>query len=232
MARKPISNSTVKALADDDHKPNRTTEVRRYPRPTASPRIVTPVIPAIDPSLLDATVAVLAEHGWERLTLERVAEKAQLSRPTLWRRGISREQLITAVLSRLAETYRQAMVNALLTEGTGRERLERAMNALFDVADEHLLLLSVTDTAFHMAGPEHGVQPTPYISPLERLLRDGIADGSITWASDASLEDFAVVLFNVVWTYVHLRTRHSWSAQRTRKALLTPLLPEPPGGRG
>lgn len=182
------------------------------------------MVPAIDPSLLDATVAVIAEHGWEGLTLERVADKAQLSRPTLWRRGIGRDQLITALLSRLAESYRQAMLNAILTEGTGRERLERAINALFEVADQHLLLLSTTDTAFHEAGPDRGVQHVPYISPLERLLRDGIADGSITWTSDTKLEDYAVVLFNIIWTYVHLRTKHGWSARRTRTALLSPLL--------
>jgi AcrR family transcriptional regulator len=180
--------------------------------------------PTIDPTVLEATIAVLAKHGWEGLTLERVAETAEVSRPTLWRRGITRELLIQALLSRLADTYREAMLGAVLSEGNGRERLERAMQALFDVADEHLQLLSATDTAFHEAGPERGVQPTHYVSPLERLLRDGIADGSITWADEGGLKDFAVVLFNVVWTYVHLRTRHGWSSARARTALLRPLL--------
>lgn len=179
----------------------------------------------MDPALLDATVTVLAEHGWDGLTLERVAEEANVSRPTLWRRGITREQLISALLGRLADTYRDAMTRAVLTEGTGRERLDRAMHALLDVADEHLQLLAATDTAFHEASPERGVRHTPYISPIERLLRDGIADRSITWTRDeAALKDFAIVLFNLVWTYVHLRTRHGWSARRTRTALLAPLL--------
>jgi AcrR family transcriptional regulator len=179
---------------------------------------------AIDRPILDAAVAVIAEHGWDGLTLERVAERAALSRPTLWRRGIRRDQLIAAILKRLAESYREAMLGAVLTEGSGRDRLERAMNALFDVADQHLQLLSASDTEFHEAGPARGVRHTPYISPLERLLRDGIADGSIAWSDGRKIEDFAVVLFNIVWTYVHLRAKHGWSARRTRNALLPPLL--------
>jgi AcrR family transcriptional regulator len=148
--------------------------------------------PTIDPTVLEATISVLSEHGWEGLTLERVAERADVSRPTLWRRGITREPLIQALLSRPADACRESMLGA--------------------------------DTALREAGPERGMQPTPYISPLERLLRDGIADGSITWADEGGLKDFAVVLFNVLWTYVHLRTRHGRSSDRTRGALLRPLL--------
>jgi AcrR family transcriptional regulator len=192
-------------------------------RDVTAPRIVTLDMPTSDPDLFDAALAVLSEYGWQGLTLDRVAVKARVSRPTLWRRGIRREGLITALLGRLADSYREAILNALLTEGSGRERLERAMHALFDVADEHLVLLSVNDGAFHMAGRDRGVRPTPYVPPLERLLRDGIADGSIEWSDDAKLEDFAVVLFNVVWTYVHLRTEHGWSVARTRAALLSRL---------
>jgi len=177
-----------------------------------------------DPRLLEATTAVLAEHGWAGLTLERIAAEAGMSRPTLWRQGVTRDALVTALLARLAEAYRDAMWTALTADGSGRERLERAINALFDVADEHLLLLAATDTAFHEAGPPRGVPRTPYIEPIVRLLRDGLADGTVSLSQPDKVDEAAVVLFNIVWTYVHLRSRHGWSPRRTRNALLPTLL--------
>lgn len=173
-----------------------------------------------DPKLLEAAIQVLADHGWTGLTLERVAKEAGMARPTLWRRGVTRESLAGALLERLARSYREAMWPAVVSEGTGRERLERALNALFDVADQHLPLLVATDTAFHEAGRAPTVPATPYVEPLARLLQDGVADGSIRLEDPELVKERAVVLFNLVWTYVHLRARHRWSASRTRSAVL------------
>ena len=45
-----------------------------------------------------------------------------------------------------------------------------------------------------------------FTEPLERLLRDGAADGTLR---EANYEKMATVLFNLVgWTYVHMRTGH------------------------
>lgn len=173
-----------------------------------------------DPKLLEATIDVLAAHGWTGLTLERVAKAAGVARPTLWRQGVTRESLAGALLERLARSYREAMWPAVVSEGPARERLERALDALFDVADEHLPLLVATDTAFHEAGRTPSVPATSYVEPLARLLQDGVADGSIRLGDPGLVQERAVVLFNLVWTYVHLRARHGWSTSRTRSALL------------
>src|SRR5712691_2532581 len=59
-----------------------------------------------------------------------------------------------------------------------------------------------TDAVFH----EEGEQPltrSVFTEPLERLLRDGAADGSLR---DVDPVEMATVLFNLVgWTYIHLR---------------------------
>jgi AcrR family transcriptional regulator len=172
----------------------------------------------MEPALLDATIELLADAGWERLSLERVAERAGMSRVTLWRQGITRDSLVDALLERLTEDYRRSLWPILTAPGTGRERLEAALRALCDVADRHLQLLLASDTAFHQAQGRARPRPS-FIEPLVRLLHDGVADGSLREPAD--YEDQANALFNTVcWSYVHLRGRHRWSSQRAASHVL------------
>ncbi|HLZ68753.1 MAG TPA: helix-turn-helix domain-containing protein [Dehalococcoidia bacterium] len=169
----------------------------------------------MDRKLLDATLAVLAEGGLEAVSLDRVAEQAGVSRVTLWRQGVSRESLIAALLERLAADYREALWPILTAEGSGRERLRRALEALCSVADRHLPLLLASDTAFHQSG----APGFNFNGPIERLLRDGLADGSLQPAGDP--RELANVVFNAVcWPYVHLRGRHGWASERARPQLV------------
>ncbi len=185
--------------------------------------------PVQDPRLLAAARQVLADAGWEGLTVEAVAEAAGLSRVTAWRLGASREALVATLLAELGQDYRDAMWPALVSQGTARERLDRALAALFDVADAHLPLLLAADTIFHRAG----AGPVSFSEPFVRLFTDGAADGSVTLPGDGPAES-AELLFNTAcWSYVHLRGRHGWAPARARRRLLTllgPGLGPVPGG--
>jgi AcrR family transcriptional regulator len=172
----------------------------------------------IDRRLLDATVAVLADTGWEGVTLERVAERAGRSRVTLWRQGITRDVLLDALLTAVGEDYREAMWPVLTATGTGRERLVAAVTVLCEVIDRHLPLLLATDTVFHR-DPSTAAKPVMYLEPFERFVREGAADGSLH--PRGRLDDVANLVFNTVaWTYTHMRGRHRWSAGRSRRMLL------------
>ena len=169
-------------------------------------------------TLLDATVDILAEEGWERLSLERIAERAGTSRVTLWRQGITRDALVDALLERLTDDYRRSLWPILTAAGSGRTRLEAAIRALCDVADRHLQLLLASDTAFHQAQERAPVRPS-FVEPLIRLLQDGVADGSLQ--EPPNYRERANALFNTVcWSYVHLRGRHGWSSQRAASNIL------------
>jgi AcrR family transcriptional regulator len=54
--------------------------------------------PTIDASVLDATLAVLDESGYARLTLEAVARRAGTTKPAIYRRWPSRQRLVLAAL--------------------------------------------------------------------------------------------------------------------------------------
>lgn len=49
-------------------------------------------------AILDATVALLAEQGLDRTTIQGIADRAQVARATIYLRWPSRESLITAAL--------------------------------------------------------------------------------------------------------------------------------------
>jgi len=179
----------------------------------------------VDDGLLDAADAVLMEHGFDGVSLERVADRAGLSRVTLWRRGVTTEALVTGLLQRLADDYRAEFWPILHSAETGLERLSACVEALLAVADRHLDLLAVSDEAFHWAAERCSFPEgwDGFLTPFVGALRQGAADGSMTFPGRPA--DAADVVFNTAcWGYVHLRRRHGWSAQRARSQVVALLL--------
>lgn len=174
----------------------------------------------------------IERDGWEAATMERLAGALGVSRMTLHRRGVRREHVLAALGTLLEDDYRRALAPALTAPGDGRARLGRALAALCDVTEQNLALLAALDSAerdeiFHAApGAEAGVLTQPsFTAPLQTLLRDGIADGSLALDPGESPAETATVLFNLLsWTYRHLRLGHRWPPERaatavTRRAL-------------
>jgi len=175
----------------------------------------------IDKTLIDATAAAITRWGLGEVTLERIATEAGLSRATIYRRGFTRDELVEALTMEAADTYSRAMLPALARQGSARERLRYALEALCDTADDHLHLLAgmfmARGEVFHQPGPEALVIDL-FAEPLERLLRDGATDGSLR---DLPPTTTATVLFNLVgWGYIHLRAAHQWKPELTRAAII------------
>ena len=169
--------------------------------------------------LLAAVERALDAHGMDAVTLEHIAAEADINRVTLYRRGHTREALLTQTALQAASEFRDAALPALTHPGTGAARLELLFNALFDLADRHLALLAGLydgpTAVFHLAVADHRVLTRlEYTEPFARVLIDGVADGTLI--SDNPTED-AEILFNLAgWTYVHLRRSHGWSSKRAR----------------
>ena len=177
----------------------------------------------MDDRLLDAAVAVLAEHGHAGLTLERVADRAGRSRVTLWRQQVTQESLVDGLLARLTRDFRDAMWPALADAGTGAERLASALAALCDVVDAHLPLLAVSDDVFDRAAErmrDITGQSFSFLDPFTASLRAGATDGSLT-THGVVVEDLATTIFSsVCWGYAHVRRHRGWGPERARGPLL------------
>lgn len=60
--------------------------------------------PALDAAILEATLCLLNESGIDAVTFERIADRAGTTRPALYRRYRSRDELVVAALASLSET--------------------------------------------------------------------------------------------------------------------------------
>jgi AcrR family transcriptional regulator len=168
-------------------------------------------IKQVNPELLKVAVDLLHEHGWEALTLDRIAEQAGVARVTVWRHGITRGSVETMLRHRLAADYRDTLSGPATAAGTGQERLAAALVALCEVAERNLPLLAHTETAFH--GPDLDAVGIllDFYGPWMRILEAGEADGTLSaGARLGTRKTFIGAVTNmVVLTYVHLRAYHA-----------------------
>lgn len=172
--------------------------------------------------LFEVAVALLEEDGWQALNLDRIAERAGVSRATVWRHGVTRSSVEHELRLRLAADYRDLLWPVLARSGSGAERLEAGIGALCELADRHLALLAHSEMYLHDAVVVDDGAEVNLLAPLVRFLEDGAADGSL-----APVEEpwpYAAMLFSaVVLPYVHLRVHHAewgWTPDRTRAHLL------------
>jgi AcrR family transcriptional regulator len=141
---------------------------------------------------------------------------------TLHRRGLSKGDILQAIAGRLEQDYREAMWPALVSTGTGADRLRRALELLSDVTEKNrgtlaALSSSAVDEIYHDPGPGRLTRKV-FVEPLERLLLDGAADGSL---ADCDARETATVVFNAVChTYGHLRGGHGWTPRRARDGVV------------
>jgi len=164
--------------------------------------------------------------GWQAATLTRIASEAGISRMTLHRRGLGRDEIFGLLARDYEDAFRAALWPAVTGRGTGAERLEATLIAVCDVTEDHLAFLAALDEEsdrrfFHEAGDEVRSREG-YIGPIERLLADGVSDGSI---KPVEVEETATVLVNAVdRTYRHLRRAHDWGPLRSREVMIELLL--------
>jgi AcrR family transcriptional regulator len=172
--------------------------------------------------VIEGARRAIAAGGWQAATLTRIADEAGVSRMTLHRRGLGRDEIFALLARDYEEAFRAALWPSVTGRGTGAERLEAMLTAVCVVTEDHLSFLAALDEEsdrrfFHESDDEVRSREG-YINPIERLLVDGIADGSIR---EVEVEQTATVLVNAVdRTYRHLRRAHAWDAQRSREALI------------
>lgn len=173
----------------------------------------------VPPRIVDAARHVLAEDGLAAATLERISAEAGISRMTLHRRGVTKEGILRTLAEQLEASYRDAFWPALVFKGSGRERLELALRLQCEVTEENLTTLqALSETARAEIYHEGRRTRKEFVEPIERLLLDGAADGSLK-ATDT--EETAALLFNAVGhTYRHLRSGHGWKPQRAQDAVI------------
>jgi AcrR family transcriptional regulator len=70
------------------------------PAPVGRPRV-----PALTKEILDATITLVAEVGLDGLTLDAIADRAGVGRPTIYRRWPSKESLLEAAIEIIVDEH-------------------------------------------------------------------------------------------------------------------------------
>jgi AcrR family transcriptional regulator len=166
--------------------------------------------------LLAVATAILNERGWSAVSLDAIAERAGVSRATVWRHGLTRAAVERVLRRRLVADYRELLVSGPGADGSGARRLATALAALCAVAERNLPFLAHTETAFHAPDLEAAELTVDFYGPWLRILDLAVADGSLEQPEQPTA--FVAALTNMVLlTYVHLRTYHTeygWTPQR------------------
>jgi AcrR family transcriptional regulator len=136
----------------------------------------------VDAAIADATLRLLAAHGYRGLTMGAVAAEAGIGKPTLYRRHATRSDLVAAVLlglggapaagrADLPDDARQALV--VLLTGTARAiaspgGLVILGSLLAEAPSDPSLLAAFRDAVFR---PQQAV--------VHGIIADGIARGTV-----------------------------------------------------
>src|SRR5436190_8416206 len=174
------------------------------------------MVPRVTPSVKERVVEgariAIEEVGWQAATLEQIASASGLSRMTLHRHGLGRDEIFALLGAAYEADFRETVSAACEEPGPAAARLRRGLEAVCAATERHLAFLGGLDDEsdtrlFH----DHGVSRPGYVAPFEAVLRTGVADGSFGTLDVART---AVLLVNAAdRTYRHLRVAHAWSPE-------------------
>jgi AcrR family transcriptional regulator len=95
--------------------------------------------------LLDAAAGVFTEDGWRRLTMAKVAERAGVSRQTVYNEFGNKQQLAEQLIHRELDAFLDAVQRAFSTEEGVGDAVHAAVLAALEMAAKDDLLLAVLE---------------------------------------------------------------------------------------
>lgn len=165
----------------------------------------------------------LGDRPWHELGIEDLAGAAGLSRMTLHRRGIGKEEMREGLGNLLAEEFQAASLDALSSPAAAPERLRLGLEGVCRVNERYLGLIEGLgddlQPIFHESGDGEVLTKEPFTDALRRILEDGEREGALDGGED--VEATATLLFNAAgWTYRHMRVGHRWEPERARSEVV------------
>jgi AcrR family transcriptional regulator len=186
----------------------------------------------LDPDRLAKLRDALGHRDWRELTVAEIAGAVGVSRMTLHRHGVGKDEVLVALAQLLEQEFRDMALPALAGGGTARDRLRGALASICLIDEKYLGVFAALSTAlepvFHEQGDGAVLTREPFTATLRRLLETGMEDGSIGVIEDPA--ETATLIFNATGhTYRHLRTGHRWPAERAREAVVALVVDGLPG---
>ncbi|WP_037181141.1 TetR/AcrR family transcriptional regulator [Rhodococcoides fascians] len=148
-----------------------------------------------DGDILDATVEVLAEHGYDGMTMDMVAARAKAGKATVYRRWPSKAHMIVDAVARVSK--QEVDVDELPDTGTLRGDLKALMRPeAFDSGNKQLKIMSaVASMLAAQDDPELAASisgTNPWIAANRIMIERAVARAEI--AADTDVEFMARVI--------------------------------------
>lgn len=145
--------------------------------------------PAADRAILDATLGLLADEGYERLTVEGVAARAGVGKATVYRRWDSKRALVLAAVDHIAALVRGSVEAAPEARAGALERVAGATAAFYRGPWGRALLGLVVEM---WRSPEvAGAVRSRFLEPRREALREGVREdvlrGALRGGADLEL---------------------------------------------
>jgi len=168
-------------------------------------------------SILSAATTVFREHGYEKATLEDIANEVGINRATLYYYVGTKEELLVALLAEPIEMVRTRLEEDAAADMPAPQKLAAALTGYVKTLDEHPELFIFLSENVHtvMSGPEADAlraNADRYGAVLTQVIRDGAAAGEFRTDVEPQVAVLAILgMFN--WM-------HRWYRPGGRRSLI------------
>jgi TetR/AcrR family transcriptional regulator len=152
-------------------------------------------VPTAIAAKLPKAADLIAERGLDQTKIEELAEVTGIPKATLYYYFAGKEEILVFLLRDLLTQVAGAVAIALEGEGSGRDRLSAVVQAQFEVMADQPSVWRALIADLGRAGrmPEIAAMVADaYYTPLQQLLEEGAADGSLRAVEDAPATAMAV----------------------------------------
>ncbi|MFQ5604307.1 MAG: TetR/AcrR family transcriptional regulator [bacterium] len=96
--------------------------------------------------ILDAARKVFSERGFEKATLDEIAEAAEYGKGTIYNYFKNKEELFCCIMERGIERFQKFVECAIQNKKTPREKLETYIDAAFEFFEKYRQIFSIMET--------------------------------------------------------------------------------------
>lgn len=153
-------------------------------------------------AIYDAVISVLAEHGVEGMTMDRVAATANVAKGSLYNYFHSKQELLQFVLTKTVTPIHEAVDEILVSELPPAKKLEAILHAVCGYVAKHqgvFNLLLKNETAWVLVQPTDRTLRAVAIGQFATVFREGIEQGVFRPFDPVQLGEMLLGAMTEIW---------------------------------
>jgi AcrR family transcriptional regulator len=149
--------------------------------------------------ILDATIALAAQGGYDAVQMREVAERAEVALGTLYRYFPSKIHLLVSGLAREFEQTRERLSRKPAPGGTAAERVSYVLHRVTRNMQREPLIIEAMTRAFMFADPGAAAEVNAVAALMEQILTDAMRPAADHGSEPTSDERAIARIIGDVW---------------------------------